>query len=277
MGSFALWYFGYDYKYEKRFNGNVNDLLNRNFNYAIALEVSEGKDIPQSGSLYIDGYNDGKELGKWIDHHLRGIDYFVAIPYYKEGCSNRGERRGLDYWKGYIDGVYDNTSGYQIGFYWNLESCGQVKWGYITDYELNELSNYIRNERYQQFIWIPSLGGRTIQQLEDSGVKNTMKYFNYVFCQPNYYQRNTMQDGSEYTYNKLVEILNWIWEASWNSYIELEADNQVLSNYNKVLRACEYVNAQKDSVVGDIWPQRAYYFDTEKEVIDRVRYTCPEW
>ncbi|CAB3288296.1 protein of unknown function [Methanocaldococcus lauensis] len=40
MGSFALWYFGYDYKYEKRFNGNV--LLNRNFNYAIALEVSEG-------------------------------------------------------------------------------------------------------------------------------------------------------------------------------------------------------------------------------------------
>ncbi|MCQ6253914.1 DUF4855 domain-containing protein [Methanocaldococcus sp.] len=196
MGSFALWYFGYDYKYEKRFNGNVNDLLNRNFNYAIALEVSEGKDIPQSGFLYIDGYNDGKELGKWIDHHLRGIDYFVAIPYYKEGCSNRGERRGLDYWKGYIDGVYDNTSGYQIGFYWNLESCGQVKWGYITDYELNELSNYIRNEQYQQFIWIPSLGGRSIQQLEDSGVQNTMKYFNYVFCQPNYYQRNTMQDGS---------------------------------------------------------------------------------
>jgi len=57
----------------------------------------------------------------------------------------------------------------------------------------------------------------------------------------------------------------------------LEADSQVLSNYNKVLRACEYVNAQKDSVVGDIWPQRAYYFDTKKEVIDRVRYTCPEW
>ncbi|WP_052293966.1 DUF4855 domain-containing protein [Methanothermococcus okinawensis] len=158
-----------------------------------------------------------------------------------------------------------------------LESCGQVNWGYITDSELNELSNYIRNERYQQVIWIPSLGGRTTQQLEDSGVKNTMRYFNYVFCQPNYYQKDTMMDGSEYTYEKFVEILNWVHNASQNSYIELEADSKVLSDSNKVLRDCKYVDAQKDSKVGDIWPQRAYYFDIEKEVIDRVRYTCPEW
>ncbi len=273
---YALWYFKYTNTYEKEFNRTVDDLLNRGFNYAVALEVSEGRYIPQSGFSYDDGYNDGKELGKWLDSYLRGIDYFVAIPYYKEGSSNPGDKRGLDYWKGYIDGIYYNTSDYQIGFYWNLESCGQVKWGYITDYELNELSNYIRNKHYQ-FIWIPSLGGRTIQQLEDSGVKNTMKYFNYVFCQPNYYQRDTMQDGSEYTYDKLVEILNWIRKASQNSYIELEADNQVLSNPNKVLRACDYVKAQKDSIVGDIWQRRAYYFDTKKEVIDRVRRTCPEW
>ncbi|EHP83558.1 DUF4855 domain-containing protein [Methanotorris formicicus] len=169
-----------------------------------------------------------------------------------------------------------------MGFYWNFECPGQVSWGFITDWEIAQLSTYIKQKsnelnRKLEFIWIPSLGGRTIQQLEDSGVKNTMRYFNYVFCQPNYYQRDTMQDGSEYTYDKLVEILNWIRNASRNSYIELEADNQVLSNPNKVLRACDYVKAQKDSVVRDIWQRRAYYFDTKKEVIDRVRRTCPEW
>ncbi|WP_157198865.1 hypothetical protein [Methanothermococcus okinawensis] len=115
-----MWYFEYNMnQYEKRFNGEVSDLLNRNFNYAIALEVSEGKSLPQSGYSYDNGYNDGKELGIWLDPHLRGIDYFVAIPYYEEGGNNAGEKRGLEYWKGYVDGIYNNTSGYQIGFYWN--------------------------------------------------------------------------------------------------------------------------------------------------------------
>ncbi|ADC70138.1 conserved hypothetical protein [Methanocaldococcus sp. FS406-22] len=299
---YALWYFTYNKYtncYEKEFNGEVSDLLNRKFNYAIALEVKEGSDIPQSGFSYDNGYNDGKELGKWVDQYLRGIDYFVAIPYYRKGGDDKGEKRGLEYWKGYVDGIHDNTSDYQIGFYWNLEYPNQVKDEYITDFELNELSEYIRNERHQEFIWIPYLND--IENPDNTDIKTLSKYFDYVFVQPHYYQAwkynylwNCKKDASDdereswkskvkkykeyiqYGRTKLLDILNWIKEIP-NGYIEMEVDGQINDFPDLINRACDYIILRKSLTGRDIWQRRAYYFDIKKEFIDKVRGTCPEW
>jgi len=57
----------------------------------------------------------------------------------------------------------------------------------------------------------------------------------------------------------------------------MEVDGTINSYPELINKACEYVTAQKNSVVGDIWPQRAYYYNANINNVDEVRNQCPEW
>ena len=218
------------------------------------------------------------------------------------------KKRGVDYWKGWVDGVYDNTSGWQVGFYWSLESPYQtINDRYLTKIELDTISNYVKTSRSQVLHWIPALGSalccmkptETIDQVLDATAITTIYGdFNLVFCQPNYYQnaeiardptskcsKTNRCNQLNYTYDRLLDVIKWIWNATSNTYIELEADRGVLGTPENcrceigtccVDYACKYVQAQKD-VTDSVWAQRAYYFSTEVAVIDTVRNQCSDW
>jgi len=101
-----------------------------------------------------------------------------------------------------------------------------------------------------------------------------------------------MNDNTtDYTYQELVEVVNWIYDAAPNTWIEMETDRSVLGESENcrciktecdcllsscVDYACDYVRAEKD-VTGSVWAQKAYYFSTEVEVIDTVRNQCSDW
>ena len=245
MATYGLWYFkAQDGNYETFPSpGTPSQLKGRGFTYAIALH-SAAKDgngnllygnIPFSGYSYNDGYQNGASLGRWIDSMLKGIDYLVVVPVLIDE-SNRGVR-GIQYWKGWVDGVYDNTSGYQVGFYWYLENPWQVSGGVVYEEDIQEISNYIKNKG-QQFIWIPYVHDKV--NLENTDIKSIANYFTFVFVQPHYYQRwkeyytGTLEGTpNEYPYltrgvDALIEILNWIWSIP-NGYIEMEVDGTINS------------------------------------------------
>ena len=155
---------------------------------------------------------------------------------------------------------------------------------------------------------MPSLGARSINHL-DMYVRDTLltmkMYMDDIFCQPNYYQKSVMSDGSSYTYDKLRDTLVWIRNIGYpNVSVELEGDRVVLglecvdgrdcpegmncdgglcgencrdSNPSTcVEKACDYVNAQYDTK-GGLWVYRAYYFSTDLKVVDTVRNYCSKW
>ena len=297
MATYCLWYFKVQNGRYEPFNnmGAASELKERRFTYAVALNSPRYERIPQSGSSYQDGYHDGEYFGKWLDPYLAGMDYLVTIPVFSR--SSDTEIRGINYWKGWIDGIFENTTGYQVGFYWDYESPWQIIDGIhddrvIPETELKEISEYIRTEKNQVFIWSPYTNG-TIN-LDGTDIKRIWRYFNYVFVQPNYYQTCTRKGttGNTYSFSELVDVLNWIWNATPNTYITLEADRSVLGQQEHcrclsstcgcsmdkcIDYARDYVSAQMNSVVQNIWPQRMYYFSVDLAVVDRIREKYSLW
>jgi len=293
----------------------VNDLLNRRFNYAVALEVREGSGTPESGSSRKDGEKDGKEFGEFINSELSGIKYIAQIPYYKPGMREILEnaskeqieyyknhiylvKRTLEYWKGWINGVIESCDTNLVGFYWNFESPGQVSWKFITDWEIAQLSTYIKQKsnelnRKLEFIWIPYIND--IENPDNNDIKRLSKYFDYVFIQPHYYivwkywylwnyEKNASEEErkkwkyqinrySEYInrgITKLIEVLNWVKEIP-NGYIEMEVDGTINEYHDLINKACDYIKAREFLTGRDIWQKRAYYFGTTIENVDKVR------
>ncbi|WP_461864772.1 hypothetical protein [Thermococcus sp.] len=297
MATYGLWYFKVqNEKYETFANmGTPSELKERGFTYAVSVNSPRYEDIPESGTSYWDGYRDGEYFGRWLDPYLVGIDYLVVIPVLSRASSN--QVRGINYWKGWVDGIFENTSGYQVGFYWGYESPWQIIDEIHTDRvvpetELADISDYIRNDKGQLFIWSPYTNG-TIN-LDGTDIKTIWRYFNYVFVQPNYYQTCTRKGttGNTYSFSELVDVLNWIWNATPNTYLTLEADRSVLGQQEHcrcLSSICEcsldrcidyagdYVLAQMNSVVQNIWPQRMYYFSVDLGVVDTVREKYSLW
>lgn len=293
MVTYGLWYFKPQNGSYEAFSsaGTPSQLEDRGFTYVVALH-SSAKDengnllygnIPYSGYSYNDGYRDGASLGRWVDSILRGIDYLVVIPVLIDESKARGVR-GVQYWKGWVDGVYNNTSGYQVGFYWYLEYPWQVSDGIVYEEDIQEISDYIKN-KWQQFIWIPYVHDKL--NLDNTNIKLLAEYFTFVFVQPHYYQRwkeyynGTLKGSpSDYPYLKngidaLVEILNWIWSIP-NGYIEMEVDGDINLYPELINKACDYLEAQRRAT-GFIWSQRAYYYNANISNINEVRDQCPEW
>ncbi|NJE00066.1 DUF4855 domain-containing protein [Thermococcus sp. LS1] len=283
MATYGLWYFkAQDGSYGTFPSaGTPSQLEDRGFTYAVALH-SSAKDengnllygnIPFSGYSYNDGYQDGASLGRWVDPILRGIDYLVVIPVLIDESRTRGVR-GIQYWKGWVDGVYNNTSGYQVGFYWYLEYPWQVSDGIVYEEDIQEISAYIRNKG-QQFIWIPYFHYSYPDHISDitkTDIGLLAKYFTYVFIQPNYYQgtTRTLQDFNV-VYNQIEELKEE--NNLSNIFMEMECDGRVRSpdpgtavEYRE--RACAYVSYTKD------YPHRAYYYDTNLQNIQKMEEYC---
>lgn len=296
MTTYGLWYFKARGGFPEEFPnaGTPSTLKSLGFGYAVAL-YSSAKDesgdllyggVPYSGITYEDGYNDALKFAGWIDSKLRGIDYLVFIPVLADDYSFDFGSRTTQYLKGWVDGIYNNTSNYQKGFYWYLEFPWQVAKNIVYEETISEISNHIRNKG-QQFIWIPNVNDRI--NLNNTDIKLLSKYFTHVFVQPHYYQRwrdyytgNLREPPERYPYlsedglKVLTGILDWIREIP-NGYIEMEVDGTINSYPELIDKACDYVTAQKNSVVGDVWPYRAYYYDINLENIKSVRRQCPEW
>ncbi|WP_297495334.1 DUF4855 domain-containing protein [Thermococcus sp.] len=181
---------------------------------------------------------------------------------------------------------------------------------------LKDMSNYIHNHGLE-FIWIPTIGNRTMEYVTNPdyvAVPTLAGCFDHVFVQPHYYQTTKLSDGSGYTLYELVRRLKWMWKNGLS--IEMEADNTIIgemsncayckSTQNRkgcdltptseieekcINRACNYVDAileayselfhrpplSPETVINELFPQRAYYFGTDFEVIDQVRSQCPDW
>jgi len=283
----------------------------------------EGRGINYTGN----GFADARYLALWIRTHITSIDYYITIPFsYGSGELRDNPANGFEnsYWRSWIDGVLGVDDDNRLGFYWSYESCLQgtindpvpkkklnlKKEDEIKEYEskyiefLQEMSDYIHSHGLE-LIWIPATGTRDATYLKNnSGIPTLAGYFDRVFVQLNYYQYN-----SQYTFNKLVEKIKWIYEESLS--IEMEADCAVLegkrghcaeceyannepvycNNAKCLERACDYISGileaywelfhrpplSPETVVNRLFPHRAYYFGTDFKVVDKVRSKCPEW
>jgi len=307
MATFGLWRFKWNgSNYESRMNGaTVQDFKNRGFDYLIALD-GEGNMSNYTGN----GYNDGRELAEFLSDKLSGIQYYAPIPFYQYGAGNKNARDNPQgsfdnsYWQKWIDAFLSSSDPNLLGFYWSLESVLQTTTGYgagkVSVGLIEGLSQYVRGHGFK-LLWIPALGGRTVDYLrkksslgDDPSIVqyNIRQYFNYIFCQPNYYQNS-------YPYEELKRIVDWIYNKQM--YMEMEADRTVLglecvdgrdcpegmncdgglcrencrdSNPNVAIGyAGDYLQAQKE-VLGGKFYHRAYYFSTDLRVIDEMENYC---
>ena len=293
MSKYALWYFKPKWGNYGMFDTNKPASLRElGFDYMIALDTvgPGGKygQMPRSGYSYDDGYKEGKELAQWIEHEVNPeLLYLVEIPVLVKEDNAEWELfkktyykippdvRGLDYWKGWIDGVYTNTGELEKGFYWNLEFPWQVVRGVVSESAIKELSEKIMNWQ-QEFIWIPYAHGDI--NWENTDIKTLDRYFTYIFAQPNYYQGKTQ--NLEDWFKSFKEFRD---KYSLNNiYMEMECDGGVISgkkikeddHYIYITadtlkeRACKYVQYAKN------FPHRAYYFDTDVENLKTMNKFC---
>ena len=284
MATYGLWYFKARGGFPEEFPnaGTPSTLKSLGFDYAIAL-YSSAKDesgdllyggVPYSGITYEDGYNDALKFAGWIDSKLRGIDYLVFIPVLADDYSFDFGSRTPQYLKGWVDGIYNNTSNYQKGFYWYLEFPWQVAKNIVYEETINEISNHVRNKG-QQFIWIPYFHYSYPDHISDitkTDIGLLAKYFTYVFIQPNYYRgtTKTLQDFNV-VYNQIEELKE---ESNLsNIFMEMECNGRVRSpdpgtalEYRE--RACAYVKYTKD------YPHRAYYYDANIQNIQEMEEYC---
>lgn len=320
MATFALWWFKWNgSNYESRMGvgsreATVLDFKDRGFDYLIALDGEGGASNYSDSPSYDNGYTDGQELAMWLTFKLNGIPYYATIPFYESHSTSnpRGDPRGEfnnSYWHGWIDGVLSVVDSNRRGFYWSLESVLQTTTGYgagkVSVGFIKGLSQYVRGHGLK-LLWIPALGGRTVDYLKrksslgDNPSYNIRQYFDYIFCQPNYYQNSRMAPtNTPYDYSSLKDIVDWIYEGQM--YIEMEVDRTVLGincsgsedcpegmrcNAGVCWENCrssdpdvaigyagDYLQAQKD-VLGDKFYHMAYYFSTDLGVIEKTENYC---
>ena len=315
MSKFSLWWINWDeslgvYESRMKLGGRepasyyevVQWFKDRGFDRVVFLG-GEGRRINYTG----DGYEDGRYLALWIMSHIDSIQYYITIPfYYGDGELRDDPSRGFtnSYWKKWIDGVLSVLDSNRLGFYWSYESCLQTTShdeAHVTEEFIREMSDYIHNHG-QELIWIPTIGDRTMEYVANPdyvAIPTLAGYFDHVFVQPHYYQTTKLSDGSDYTFQELVRCVEWM--ANNGLSIEMEADNSIIgeksncayckSTQNRegcdqtptleieekcINRACDYYRAIME-VNPSAFSTRAYYFDTDFEVIDRVRSQCPDW
>ncbi|WP_457751630.1 DUF4855 domain-containing protein [Thermococcus sp.] len=318
MANFGLWWIrwnGSDYESRiiKGRDGNwqgipatIDDFKRLGFDYAVVLD-GEGRSTPQRGYSYNDGYYDGNNFGNWLNRHFKGaIGYFASIPILNNtNISSKGVR-GVPYWKGWVDGVLDSTGQALKGFYWSLEDAWQVSDGTVYEEDIEEMSAYVRNLN-KKLIWIPSA---CTLVLEKTNIFNLAVFFDYVFVQPNYYQRGAIARGADdyipYTYEVFMEWLTKLEDLKrensvFNVYMELEADQSLLSYYVNhthleenfrisLLEYCaptfsyeclnRYVTKAKTiayhyakvqkDIIGSSYPNRAYYFSIDLNIVNEM-------
>jgi len=186
---------------------------------------------------------------------------------------------------------------------------------YITF--IKDMSNYIHNRGLELIWIPATGTRSAKYLKNDSGIPVIARYFDYVFIQPNYYQYNSQYTYDKlvekiwWIHGELTETVRGQNPNTIVS-IEMEADNAVFPGQNghcasckhgkeykcneedneKCLeRACQYVGAilevyyetfnrepiPPERAINTLFPDRAYYFGTNLEVIDTVRRRCPEW
>lgn len=307
MTTYVLWYFKPQYGSYAAFDTNMptSKLRDLGFDYMIVLHAP-GRDgeygqMPMSGYSYDNGYNGGKQLAQWLEQEVNPeLPYLVEIPVLVRDDKEQWELfknsnytikpriRGLDYWRGWLDGVYTHTSGLQRGFYWNLEFPWQIVRAVVYEEDIIALSEKIKDWG-QQFIWIPYVNDRI--DLDRTDIKLLSQHFTHVFVQPHYYQTwrdyysgSLQKPPGEYPYlntdekerlDELTKVFRWI-EDIPNGSIEMEVDEAINLYPDLVNKPCDYVKVQK-RIKGHVWPNRAYYYGTNLRNVNLVREKCPDW
>ena len=316
MSKFGLWWVRWDGSdYESRMTvggrkATVEDFKERGFDRIVVLS-GEGRGIKYSGPFYDSGYNDGKEFARRVSNYIHRIPLHMTIPFSRPDGVLRDQVQvpfkysGVNsYYKGWIDGVLSVNNSNLRGFYWSYESCLQTTsydGAHVTEEFIQYMYDYIR-EHGLELIWIPTIGNRTIDQINNKGlvaIPALAKYFNHVFVQPHYYQTTKLNDGSDYTFQELVARVRWLIDNGLS--IEMEADNSIIgeksncayckSTQNRegcdrtptpeieekcINRACDYYRAIRE-VNSSAFSTRAYYFGTDLRVVDKVKKKCPDW
>ncbi|KUH32837.1 hypothetical protein APY94_08620 [Thermococcus celericrescens] len=328
MAKFALWWIRWNENlrtYESRMtvggrNATAQDFKGRGFDRIIVLD-GEGRNSHCSGFMYSNGYNDGRELAKWILTRDIGMPLYITIPFYRPDGKQRDQTQASfssvpdSYYRGWIDGILSVDIDNMKGFYWSYESCLQTgPHGENVSMEfIQSLHDYVHGHG-QELIWIPTLGNRTMGEIQNRVIKNLVtiptlaKYFDHVFVQPHYYQTTKLNDGNDYTFEELVSRVKWMKDHGLS--IEMEVDNSIIGEQDNcayckstqgtwednhfkekvrcdktptleteqkcIDRACDYYRAII-KVSASAFSTRAYYFGTNLKVIDKVRTKCPGW
>lgn len=319
MAKFALWWIRWNsFDYESRMTighrkATVEDFRERGFDRIVVLD-GEGRNSHCSGFMYSNGYKDGKELAEWILSLGIDMSLYITIPFYRPDGKQRDQTQASfssvpdSYYRGWIDGVLSMDNSNLRGFYWSYESCLQTgSYGENVSQEfIQGVYDYIHGHG-QELIWIPATGNRGVTYLDDPSfcaIQTLAGYFDYIFVQPNYYQNlilNEKYGTVPYTYQKLIEKVEWIDHMPDNVSIEMEVDRSILYDYisqthmeenfresliercgPRFTRECliqytydakeiafHYLKAQKD-VLGKKYKDLAYYFSIDLRIIDEM-------
>ena len=178
--------------------------------------------------------------------------------------------------------------------------------GTVYEEDIEEISAYVRNLN-KKLIWIPSA---CTLVLEGTNIFSLSRLFDYIFVQPNYYQRGAIARGANdyipYTYDVFREWLTKLENLknennAFNIYIEMEADQSLLfyyiSNTHReenfrisLLEYCapifspeclgQYTTEAKtiayhytkvqNDIIGTLYPNRAYYFSIDLNVVGEM-------
>ncbi|NJE01795.1 DUF4855 domain-containing protein [Thermococcus sp. JdF3] len=292
----------------------AGDFRERGFEGIVILD-GEGRNSHCSGFMYSNGYKDGRELAEWVLSPGVDTSLYVTIPFYRPDGKQRDQAQASfssvpdSYYRGWIDGVLSIDNSDLRGFYWSYESCLQTgNYGKnVSEEFIQSLHDYVHGHG-EELMWIPATGNRGVTYLDDPSfcaIQSLAGYFDYIFVQPNYYQNSTLNEkyGTvPYTYQKLIEKVEWIDNMPGNVSIEMEVDRSILYNYisrthieenfrEPLIERCgprfthecliqytcdakeiafHYLKAQKD-VLNRKYKDLAYYFSVDLRVIDEMK------
>nr|WP_206204647.1 DUF4855 domain-containing protein [Thermococcus sp. MAR1] len=213
----------------------VDDFRERGFDRVVVLD-GEGRNSHCSGFMYSNGYNDGRELAKWVLSLGIDMPFYITIPFSRPDGRQRDQAQASfssvpdSYYRGWINGVLSVDIDNMKGFYWSYESPLQTgPHGENVSREfIQSLHDYVHGHG-QELIWIPTIGNRAMKWITNPDyvtIPTLAEYFDHVFVQPHYYQTTKLDDGSDYTLQELALRVKWM---SYNGLsIEMEADNTIV-------------------------------------------------
>ncbi len=198
----------------------------------------------------------------WCTSVVSNIPYYVTVPFFKYTDKNNRRDTNIQnfydtYWHGWVDGVLSVVDINRVGFYWSLETF--VQEDHVELNFVRELCDYIHSKNLE-VIWIPSLLGYPASELRKleqgkphNAIPESKSYFDYIFTQLKYYQKERLVNSDPYTYSELTDVVEYILERGIS--IEMEADERVLGQRGNcpfspsdcVSRACDYSKAIVDA------------------------------
>ncbi|NJE00494.1 DUF4855 domain-containing protein [Thermococcus sp. JdF3] len=311
MSKFGLWWVKWNGSgYKSRMSGTAREFRNLGFDSAVVL--FSYKHIRYTGN----GREDAHYLSRYLQDEM-DISYYAPIPFFNPSKRPVGDTAGRfegSYWAGWIEDFMTSSDTNLKGFYWTLENAWMFKEDQIQKQAgisfsiIRDMAESIHNNGFE-FIWIPSactlnLAGTNIFPM--GKYPGAFEFFDYVFVQPNYYQKSIISDGKHtyrYNYEKLVEWIRTLESLknrhdAFNVFMEMEADRSLLYNYiskthieenfrESLIERCgprfthecliqytndaketafQYITAQKDAL-GWKYGNLAYYFSVDFDVI----------